>query len=278
MVTQVAEEAEVEFERLLAGAAADRVDRVLGLRQIQSAILDSEEQRWWGGASAAGPAQAGDDRIVGVEDEPGPSAPDDIRSQDSARASSSPYPSSRSRKRLPSTIAPGESSAATIGNHASSTSKTPISPGSSRRAVATPAGMFAPARLWVTVRPSSRRIAAIIDAVVVFPLVPETRTQRCGNRRRGPAARRGVTESDFAGGVGRAAAACRDSRRASSARARTPIGRSAGADGGTSSEGPIRWAMSERAMTRSSNGGNPHARRSNRSRSSEFICGGDLRR
>ena len=207
------------------------------------------------------------------------SALEDIRSQDSARASSSPQPSSRSRKRFPSTIAPGESSAAMTGSHASSTSKTPISPGSSRRAVATPAGMFAPARLWVTVRPSSRRIAAIIEAVVVFPLVAETRMQGCGNRRArtrsaSGACRRTTSPGEWVAPPPPAS----DSRRASSARARTPIGRSAGADGGTSSQGPIRWAMSETAMTWSSNGGNSHARRSNRSRSSEFICGGDLRR
>ena len=48
--------------------------------------------------------------------------------------------------------------------------------------MATPAGVFAPARLCVT-WPPWRRIAAIIEAVVVFPLVAETRTQRFGSRR-----------------------------------------------------------------------------------------------
>ena len=83
----------------------------------------------------------------------------------------------------------------------------PRSPRCSSSAVATPQVMFEPARLWTGSRPSARRIAAIIPAVVVLPLVAltivEPRSSRAPSRAIASGARRSRTRP----GQGRAAAA-----------------------------------------------------------------------
>ncbi len=70
-----------------------------------------------------------------------------------------------------------------FGSAASSISNTPISApwGAARNADATPLARLAPLRLATTSMPSDARIDWSIDAVVVFPFVPETTTIPLGS-------------------------------------------------------------------------------------------------
>ena len=79
--------------------------------------------------------------------------------------------------------------------------------GAAASAAATPPAMFAPARLCTSRVPVRPRIAAIIAAVVVLPLVAETTTLPCGQPRRQPRDRVRLGPHQHLAGQRRAAAA-----------------------------------------------------------------------
>ena len=102
--------------------------------------------------------------------------------QRSATISSSPYRSSWSRKRFPSTTTRGRVRASASGSAPSSTSKRPSSARrAAARAEAIPDMRFAPAWFHAS-RVSTPRISAAIAVVVVLPLVAETSATPPGMR------------------------------------------------------------------------------------------------
>ena len=161
---------------MAAAAAVLGVEGVLQLRQRLRVVLDAEVDDPLARALVGVAAEVGDQRVVGVEDEarcarpgPRPSSPTRRPAPPSRRSGRA----GRGRGCRARSVA-GSSCSTTRGSQASSTSNRPSWPRCSSSAVATPQVMFEPARLWTGRRPSAARMAAIIPAVVVLPLVALT--------------------------------------------------------------------------------------------------------
>ena len=159
-----------------AAAAVLGVEGVLQLRQRLRGVLDPEVDDALARALLGVAAEVGDQRVVGVEDE--------ARCARRARRPSSPTrrpapPSRRSGRAgrgrgCRARSAPGRAGRRPAAARPRRPRTGPRWPRCSSSAVATPQVMFEPARLWTGWRPSAARIAAIIPAVVVLPLVALT--------------------------------------------------------------------------------------------------------